>query len=149
LSPTLTAGSTAFGEGENLIMVLIATGLFAWYEGRRIDSYFMPIGQALSVRTWEGVLAGIVIAGGVGLGMVLLGGMHIHGLALSGRALLTFALAWLLAMVLVAIAEELWFRAYSSRPCGRRSASGPRASSSQRSSPPFTTSSNRAKMCGT
>jgi CAAX protease family protein len=108
----LTPGATAFGEGENFLIALIATGLFAWYEARRIDSYFMPIGLALSRRTLEGVAAGVLLAGGVGLGMIVLGGMHIHGLALGGSALLTFAIVWAIAMVLVAVAEEFWFRAY-------------------------------------
>jgi membrane protease YdiL (CAAX protease family) len=112
LSPTLTPGSIAFGEGEYFIIVSIATGLFAWYEGCRIDSYFMPIREALGRRTWEGVAAGVVLAGGVALGMYLLGGLQVHGIALRGNALVYFALAWALTMVLVGIAEEFWFRAY-------------------------------------
>ncbi|MFL6689256.1 MAG: CPBP family intramembrane glutamic endopeptidase [Alphaproteobacteria bacterium] len=112
LAPALTPASIAFGEGEFLLIALIATGLFAWYEARRIDSYFMPIGQALSARTFEGLLAGIVIAGGVAIGMIALGGMQIHGLALSGAALAASALAWLLTMIVVGVTEEFWFRAY-------------------------------------
>ncbi|MBV9570287.1 MAG: CPBP family intramembrane metalloprotease [Alphaproteobacteria bacterium] len=112
LGTALTPGVIAFAEGEQLLIALIATGLFAWYEGRRIDSYFLPFGQALGRRTWEGVLTGVVIAGGVAIGMIALGGMQVHGIALSGTALLTFAIAWLIAMVLVGLAEELWFRAY-------------------------------------
>ena len=108
----LTPELVALGEGESFIIALIATGLFAWYEARRIDSYFMPIGEASSRRTWEGVAAGVLLAGGVGLGIYLLGGMQVRGLALSGGALLYFAVAWALAMVVVGIAEEFWFRAY-------------------------------------
>jgi hypothetical protein len=51
LPQALAPATTAFGEAENLLIALIATGLFAWYEARRIDSYFMPIGLALSRRT--------------------------------------------------------------------------------------------------
>jgi hypothetical protein len=112
LNPTLTPGSIAFGEGEQFLIALIATGLLAWYEGRRLDSYFMPVAKALSVRTWEGFAAGIVIAGGVAIGMLALGGMQVHGIALSGSALAYFAIAWALTMVLVGIGEEFWFRAY-------------------------------------
>lgn len=108
----LTPELIALSEGESFIAALIATGLFAWYEGRRIDSYGMPIGEAFGARMWEGVLAGIVVAGGVALGMILLGGMHVHGIALGGGMLAQFALAWLATMVLVGVAEELWFRAY-------------------------------------
>jgi len=108
----LTPGLIALSEGESFLAALIATGLFAWYEGRRIDSYGMPIREALSPRVWEGVLAGVVIAGGVALGMILLGGMQVHGVALGGGMLAHFALAWLATMVLVGVAEEFWFRAY-------------------------------------
>jgi membrane protease YdiL (CAAX protease family) len=112
MSLTLTPELIVLGEVENFLMVLIATGVFAWYERRRIDSYGMPIAQALGRRTWEGVLAGVVLAGGVALGMILLGGMQVHGLALGGGALAYFALVWLIAMVLVGVVEEFWFRAY-------------------------------------
>src|ERR1051326_8300949 len=105
----LTPELIALNEGESFVAAAIATGVFAWYEGRRIDSYGMPIGQALGRRTCEGVIAGVALAGGVGLGMVLLGGMQVHGLALSGGALAYYGLAWLLTMVLVGIAEEFWF----------------------------------------
>jgi membrane protease YdiL (CAAX protease family) len=108
----LTPSLVALGDGESFIVALIATGLFAWYEARRIDSYFMPVGEALSRRTWEGAAAGVLLAGGVGLGIYLLGGMQVHELALSGVTLLSFAIAWVLAMMLVGIAEEFWFRAY-------------------------------------
>ncbi len=112
LSAALTPGAIAFGESEYFIISLIATGLFAWYEGRRIDSYFMPVEQALSRRTLEGVATGVVIAGGVAIGMIALGGMQVHGVALGGSALATSAIAWGLTMMLVGLSEELWFRAY-------------------------------------
>jgi hypothetical protein len=112
MSLALTPALVALSDGESFVMALIATGLFAWYEQRRLDSYFMPVAQALGTRTWEGVAAGVVLAGGVGLGMLLLGGMQVHGLALGGSALIGYALAWLLTMVLVGMSEEFWFRAY-------------------------------------
>lgn len=112
LRVALTPALVALSDGESFIVALIATGLFAWYEARRIDSYFMPVGLALSRRTLEGMAAGMALAAGAGLGMLALGGMQIHGLALGGSALLMSAIAWLLAMVLVGVAEEFWFRAY-------------------------------------
>ena len=112
LGRTLTAGAIAFGELEYFIIALIATALFAWYEDRRVDSYGMPLDRALGRQTWEGVVAGVVLAGGVGLAMYLLGGMQVHGLALTGTALAWSALAWAGTMVIVGLSEELWFRAY-------------------------------------
>ncbi|HEX3654083.1 MAG TPA: CPBP family intramembrane glutamic endopeptidase [Rhizomicrobium sp.] len=112
LRVALTPALVALSDGDSFLIALISTGLFAWYEARRIDSYFMPIGLALSRRTWEGAAAGVVLAGGVGLGMIALGGMQVHGLATSGSALLVSAIEWLLVMALVGVAEEFWFRAY-------------------------------------
>jgi len=108
----LSASNIALNEIENLIVALVATAIFARYERRRIDSYGLPIRQALGARTWDGVAIGIVMAGGVALGMYLLGGMQVHGVATHGAALLVAALAWLGANICVGVAEELWFRAY-------------------------------------
>jgi len=112
LGDGLSAANTALDEAENLIVALIATAIFALYEHRRVDSYGLPVRQALGTRTWEGVAVGAVMAGGVALGMYLLGGMHVDGLATSGSALALSALAWLGANICVGLAEELWFRSY-------------------------------------
>lgn len=108
----LTPTVIAVGELETFVMVLIATGIFAWYEKRRIDSYGMPVKQALGQRTWEGVAAGVVLAAGVALGMLAFGGMQIRGVALDPGPLAFYALAWLGTMIIVGVAEESWFRAY-------------------------------------
>jgi membrane protease YdiL (CAAX protease family) len=108
----LSAASIALNEIESLIVALIVTAIFARYERRRLDSYGLPVKEALSSRTWDGAVVGIVMAGAVAVGMYLLGGIQVHGLATSGRALLVAALAWLAANICVGVAEELWFRAY-------------------------------------
>lgn len=99
-------------EGVNFACALIATGLFAWYEHRRIDSYGMPIDQALRLPTLEGFLIGVVQTAVVALAMLALGGMQIHGLALSGSAIAVSTLAWFGACLCIGIAEELLFRGY-------------------------------------
>jgi uncharacterized protein len=99
-------------ESVNFACALIATGLFAWYEHRRVDSYGMPLDLALKRPTAEGFLVGIVQTGVVALAMLALGGMQVHGLALSGPAIVTSALAWFGACICVGIAEELLFRGY-------------------------------------
>ncbi|MGA3088678.1 MAG: CPBP family intramembrane glutamic endopeptidase [Terriglobales bacterium] len=113
LSPGLSAGNVAFGElCRNLLDALLCTGAFALYERRRIDSYGLPLTRAFRWQTFEGVAAGVLMAGAVALGMITLGGMQIQGLAGSGRGLVLSALAWLVANVCVGIAEEFWFRSY-------------------------------------
>ncbi len=112
LQADLTAPYVALTEFENFVVALLCTAVFAWYERRRVDSYGLPVRQALGARTAEGALAGVVMAGGVGLGMWLLGGLEVHGLATAGRALAWSALAWLGANIAVGVAEEFLFRAY-------------------------------------
>jgi membrane protease YdiL (CAAX protease family) len=113
LSPGLTAANIALGELTFIFAVaFVCTGLLALYERRRIDSYGLPIGQALSARTWEGAATGVVMAGAVALGMLLLGGMRINGLATTGSGLAFSALAWLGANVCVGVSEEFWYRSY-------------------------------------
>ena len=112
LGQGLTAANVARGELEIFLLALISTGIFALYERRRVDSYGLPVGEALGARTAEGALAGILVAGIVALGMYLLGGMQVHGLARSGGALALAALAWLGTNIIVGVAEEAWFRGY-------------------------------------
>ena len=108
----LTPVSTAASELELLIVALIVTAVLAWYEGRRIDDYGLPISQAFRGRFFEGIAVGVVSAGLVAAGMFALGGMQIHGLALHGGALPSFALAWLGTNLLIGISEEVWYRSY-------------------------------------
>jgi hypothetical protein len=87
LAAGLTAANVAINEFENFIVALICTAIFARYEGRRVDSYGLPVAGAFGAHTGEGALAGIVMAGAVAAAMYLMGGMHIHGLATAGSAL--------------------------------------------------------------
>jgi membrane protease YdiL (CAAX protease family) len=119
LKPELNAEAIGFQEGVNLVFALVCTAIFALFERRSIGSYGLPIRRALSWDTWEGFIAGIVMAGAVAIGMILLGGMQVQGLALTGSALLMSGLAWLGANVLIGLAEELWFRAYFLRALWR------------------------------
>ncbi len=112
LAAGLTAANVAINEFENFIVALICTAIFARYEGRRVDSYGLPVARAFGAHTGEGALAGIVMAGAVAAVMYLLGGMRIHGLATAGSALPLSALAWLGANLCVGVAEEFWFRSY-------------------------------------
>jgi membrane protease YdiL (CAAX protease family) len=110
--PGLSAGNIALGEIANFVVALVCTGAFALYERRRVDSYGLPAGRALQWQTFEGVLAGVVMACAVAAGMITLGGMKINGLAEHGSALAFSAAAWLGAMICVGIAEEFFYRSY-------------------------------------
>jgi membrane protease YdiL (CAAX protease family) len=115
LSPQLLILS----ESLNLIVVLIVTGVAAWLEHRRVDSYGLPAAAAFRSHFWEGVAMGLVTVALVGIGMIATGGMRIHGIALHGADALRFPLLWLVAMVLVGLSEEYIFRGYVLHSLGR------------------------------
>jgi membrane protease YdiL (CAAX protease family) len=110
--PRFDAADLAIIEGFNLVAALIVVGLFALYEHRRIDSYGMPIGEALKSSTWEGVLVGVIQPAIVAFGMLAYGAMQVRGLALSGTAATLSGLAWLGACILIGSSEEFIFRGY-------------------------------------
>ena len=112
LKLALTAGVIVFVETEYFLIALIPTAFFAWYEGRRIDSYGLMLGRAFGAPTWEGIAAGVVAVGAVGIAMLALGGMQVHGLAAAPNALALSVLAWIGANICVGISEEFWFRHY-------------------------------------
>lgn len=112
LGSGLTAPIITIFELETFLGALICTGVFARYENRRVDSYGLPVRLAFGARTWEGALAGVIMAGAVAIGMYALGGMQILGLATRGGALALSALAWLVANICIGVAEEFWYRSY-------------------------------------
>lgn len=112
VTPGLTPAGDALWESTSFLIALVCTAIFARYERRRIDSYGLPVSQALGARTAEGALVGVIMAGAVAVGMYLLGGMQVHGLATSGSALALWALAWLGSNICVGVAEEFLYRSY-------------------------------------
>ena len=105
-------GNLAIAESFNFACALLVTTLFAFYEKRRIDSYGMPIGEALKQPTWEGVAVGTAQPAIAALAMLAFGAMQVRGLAQPPAASLVSALAWLGACLCIGIAEEFMFRGY-------------------------------------
>lgn len=121
LPPAMSAlrvpqGLTAYGmlvaELFEGVTVLVATGILAACERKRIDAYGLPARLAFRGRFWEGVAIGVVSAGAVGIAMIVTGAMAVTGLALQGSQLIVQALLWLAVMVLVGLNEEYMFRGY-------------------------------------
>ena len=109
----LSASSIILGDGFDLIVVLIVTGVFALCERRRIDSYGLPINEAFGGLFWNGVVAALVVVAFVAVGMLVTDGMRIHGIALRKIDLITSPLLWLVAMLFVGFTEEYFFRGYA------------------------------------
>lgn len=112
LEDTLNAPAFIAIELVETIVMLVAAGIMALFERRRLDAYGLPARQAFGARFWEGVGLGVVCAGLVAVAMVVMGGMVVHGIALQGNALLVDTLLWLSAMLLVGLNEEYLFRGY-------------------------------------
>lgn len=108
----LSAGAVAFWETVNLSTALLLTWGFARYERRRIGDFGLPLRRGAAARLCEGFAIGIVGGGAVAVGMAALGGMRVHGLAVHGWVVVSSALAWLGANLLVGFGEEMLFRGY-------------------------------------
>jgi membrane protease YdiL (CAAX protease family) len=109
----LTAPAIILRDVFDLMLVLIVTGVAASMERRRIDSYGLPVGEAFGSFFWNGALLGFLTITFVGLGMLLTWGMRVHGVALHGAEMMTSAVLWLIAMLLVGVSEEYLFRGYA------------------------------------
>jgi len=113
LDRALSATNVIVSDLSGLLIVLIVTGAAARFERRRIDSYGLPVNEAFGGFFWDGVLLGFLTIIFVGLGMLFTRGMRVHGLALHGAEIITAPALWLIAMLLVGLAEEYVFRGYA------------------------------------
>jgi uncharacterized protein len=95
-----------------LIGVLIASGLMAKWEHRKLADYGLPGKNAFGWRFWEGALSGYAGVSLLILLIFLAGGYSPGSLALHGAPLLRATLLWLLASLAIGFAEEYLFRAY-------------------------------------
>lgn len=109
---TLNAAAMAENEIFILIAVLVATTIAARLERRSIFSYGLPTNEAFRGKYWDGIAIGVVSAGLVGVAMYAMGGFVISGFGLHGSDWIVQPILWAVAMVLVGLAEESWFRGY-------------------------------------
>jgi membrane protease YdiL (CAAX protease family) len=109
----LSAPSIIISDGFDLIVILTVTGVAAFWERRRIDSYGLSISEAFGGLFWNGAIAGLATTVFVGLGMLITGGMRVHGVALHGAEIITAPVLWAIAMLLVGLMEEYLFRGYA------------------------------------
>lgn len=115
----LTAQALLVEEVGEAIAVLVATGVLAAFERKRIDAYGLPVRYAFGAKFWEGAALGALAAGLVGVAMIGVGAMTVQGLALQGSALVAQTAWWFIVMVLVGINEEYIFRGYPLQTLGR------------------------------
>jgi uncharacterized protein len=113
LDRALSATNIIVSDLFDMGLILIITGFAARFERRRIDSYGLPVGEAFGGFFWNGAHLGFLTILFVGLGMLFTQGMRVHGLALHGAEIISAPILWLVAMLLVGLAEEYVFRGYA------------------------------------
>ncbi|HEY2954997.1 MAG TPA: type II CAAX endopeptidase family protein [Candidatus Eisenbacteria bacterium] len=107
-----TPGLFVLSEAVSLVAAWIVTAIMCRIERRSFPVYGLPVRGFLGRHFWEGSLWGLLaVVALVGL-IGLCGGLTISGLARTGGALFTSAALWLLAMLLLGLFEELYFRGY-------------------------------------
>jgi uncharacterized protein len=99
-------------ELQSLIQVLVATGIMARIERRRLLDYGIPLQNAFGRDFWAGLAWGLASTSLlVGL-IATFGGYRVLGLAIHGGTLWYFLGLWIIANLLIGFSEELQFRAY-------------------------------------
>src|SRR5438552_4573054 len=106
----LSAPALVIDEFVFCLSVFLVTGIFALAERRRVDSYGLPIAQVFGKFFWKGMLAGLLAVFFVASAMISSGGMVLHGMALRGSEIPRLTLLWLVANILLGLAEEYTFR---------------------------------------
>lgn len=93
--------------------LFLAAAIMAKIEKRRFGAYGLPMRGAFGKLFWQGALAGLLFQTVEILLIYALHGYSFGGLALAGTALITYAVGWAVAFVLVGIFEEFAFRGYA------------------------------------
>ena len=98
-------------EAIYLVATLVALGVMARIERRRLTDYGIPLRELFGGPFWRGAAVGVAAIGAIALLVALAGGLSIAGLTSTGGLLAGGAL-WLLGALAIAVFEELFFRGY-------------------------------------
>lgn len=99
-------------ELQGLIQILIATWIMARIERRRFSDYGIPVRNAFGADFWIGLAWGAASTSLL-VGLIAgFGGYRVLGFALHGGAFWYFLGLWIVANLLIGLAEEFQFRAY-------------------------------------
>jgi membrane protease YdiL (CAAX protease family) len=108
-----TPGLLIGGEALFFVIVLLMTLMMGRIEGRSLAAYGFPLRRAFGGRFGEGAGWGVGSCLLVYALMAAAGGYRVHGLAQPGFAALRWGALWALAMLAVAIYEELNYRGFT------------------------------------
>ncbi|MBS0384239.1 MAG: CPBP family intramembrane metalloprotease [Proteobacteria bacterium] len=106
-----TAIGTIKGASLVLASIIAATLFMAVIERRSLDAYYLDGPRAI-LRATQGAAVGLALIAMLVGGQIALGALSFDGLATIGQAALLSGVEWGVAFVLVALLEEMIFRAY-------------------------------------
>jgi len=109
----------ALGEAASLGAALVAIAILSRLERRSLAEYGLPLRRILGRRFWEGALWALAMVTGVVVLLWTVGGYTVSSIRLQGTALVSQALLWALAFLMVGLAEETIFRSYALYTLGR------------------------------
>jgi membrane protease YdiL (CAAX protease family) len=101
------------GEGIAFSVLLFSAAVMAWMEKRSMADYALPWRGAFGAWFWKGVAWGFLALTSVLLLMRVAHGFEFGSLALGGVRLISYAVAWAAAFLVVGCLEEFLFRGYA------------------------------------
>jgi hypothetical protein len=107
-----TPGPLLLAETLFFAIALLMTLVLARVEGRSLATYGFPLRHAFRGRFWEGAAWGLGSCAAVYALMAAAGGYSVEGLAVAGGEAVRWGALWALAMLAVAVYEELYFRGF-------------------------------------
>jgi len=95
------------------VALLLASWIMSKIEGRRMAVYGLPWRRMFRLQFWLGVLIGFAAMTTILAGMRAAGVFHFGGVALRWPEFLEFACLYALALLIVGLKEEYYYRGYA------------------------------------
>lgn len=108
----LTPAGTLLSEGLIFVLAAIPALILSRIERRTWGEYGLPVKHAFGADFWTGGFIGFAAISACLLAIFLLHGFRVTGLAIHGGTIPTATISWVLAFVVVGLAEEFSFRGY-------------------------------------
>jgi membrane protease YdiL (CAAX protease family) len=108
----LSISGIMVGEFASFAAAFGAALLMSGVEGRPSGLYGLPLRSAFGKQFWQGMFVGLCEISFLVGAMKLLGSYSFGGLSFHGAKIIQWALLWLIASILIGLAEEFLFRGY-------------------------------------
>lgn len=106
-------GAVMAGEASMFGIILLASWIMTFIEGRTIGDYGLPIRKAFGKEFWQGAVVGFAAMTVLLVALRILGVFDFGSFALHGGTLVKYAALWGVAFLLVGFFEEYSMRGYA------------------------------------